>query len=71
MTSEDILVGLFMTVFFVLLIGGTITVGLWLNVTKCNAQFADFEHRWGVWEGCMLKTDGKWIPDERYRVLEE
>lgn len=28
--------------------------------------------RWGFWEGCMFQTaDGKWVPDEVFRVAEE
>jgi len=41
-----------------------------LMILQCNAQFNDFEHKWGILSGCMIKKEGKWINTEYYRLLE-
>ena len=49
----------------------TLAFSNWVDFMQCNAKYADFIHRWGIIERCLIRHDGKWIPDERFRVLDE
>lgn len=33
-------------------------------------QRSGFEVSWGPIQGCLIKKDGKWIPDKNYRDLD-
>lgn len=37
----------------------------------CSSKWSDFENRYGLIEGCMVKQDGKWFPSDRVRSIEE
>jgi hypothetical protein len=41
------------------------------NQYRCGAQWSDFENRYGIIEGCMVKQGDKWFPEERVRAIEE
>ena len=41
----------------------------WFGVNACDAQWADFEHRFGYWSGCMVEYEGTWYPDDVVRTL--
>lgn len=37
----------------------------------CGAKWSDFENDFGLFSGCRVKVDGKWIPEDRIRKWEE
>lgn len=38
---------------------------------RCSVQWSDFENRYGIIEGCMVKQGDKWVPEARVRAIEE
>lgn len=54
-----------------------ILLGLSLGLTligsriSCQNKYADFPNRFGIWTGCQIKPDDKWIPAESYYFKEE
>ena len=36
----------------------------------CEKQFADFEHRYGFIEGCMVKHKGVFVPSDLFRMID-
>ncbi len=54
-----------------LLILGTIVLGYWSDATTCNQRYASFEHKYGFFSGCLIKVNGKWVPDESFYVKED
>ncbi len=41
-----------------------------LEVARCGIKYVDYEPKYGLISGCMVKVNGRWIPDERLRVVE-
>lgn len=55
----------------VLLITVTIIITIWVGHIRCDNQFQNFERKFKIIGGCLVKEDGgKWVPDERFRVVE-
>ena len=60
--------------FIGLIIVGMLTVFLiaWaidpLFSRTCHRQFGSFIHTYSFWEGCMIKVDGKWIPEQNFII---
>lgn len=50
---------------------GMIAIGIALDAMSCSARFASFEHKYGIFSGCLIKVNEKWIPDEAYYVKED
>lgn len=41
--------------------------------TSCYFRWSDsgFESDYSVFSGCRIHVDGRWIPEERYRQIDE
>lgn len=39
-----------------------------LSSKSCQDSWRDFEYRYGIWEGCQIKVDGKWINTTNYYI---
>jgi hypothetical protein len=50
------------------LIGG---LGFILEKISCQNKYEEFPNRYGIWQGCQIKPDDKWIPAESYYFKEE
>lgn len=48
-----------------------VTLGAGLAWGACSMRYArtDLESRWVFPSGCQIKFNGKWIPEDRYRVI--
>lgn len=53
-----------------ILLVGILALGKWIDSVSCNARYQDFEHKYEFISGCMVKEKGKWIPDDKFRVVE-
>ncbi len=55
------------------IIGVTLIGGILWNSAACNAKWtrSGFESDYGIIQGCVIKVKGRWIPEERYRDLDE
>lgn len=51
------------------LLGGIFFGSFELEKAKCYKRYSDFEVRWQIPEGCMIKPNSKWIPSQNYREL--
>ena len=53
----------------VLVLAGVLNYSL--EAGRCARKWGGFENKYGYWEGCQIKLDGKWIPSESYYFKEE
>lgn len=68
-TKEYIVFSLFLAVFFVALVVGA----LLLDSLSCSSRwkYSGLESSSGPLQGCLVHLpDGRWIPDDRYREIE-
>jgi len=44
---------------------------LWFYRYSCKSQAAlmDMPYSWGIVQGCMIRSKGKWVPLKNYRML--
>lgn len=44
---------------------------LWLSSVKCASRWeqSGFETSYGPLQGCLVRHDGRWIPEENYREM--
>lgn len=57
----------------ILILGAAVTVGALIDRKTCEETWKDsaFEHRWGLWSDCQIKTKQGWIPARSYRAGQE
>ena len=49
-----------------------ICVGCYMFEKKaCSEKYMSFEYKFSFYAGCMIYYEAKWIPVERFRILEE
>lgn len=67
-TFKEIIAGAIITLIAVAIIALPI---YWVAKYSCEQHWRDagFESRFGVFAGCQLYVDGRWIPSEVYRVV--
>ena len=51
--------------------GIAIAIAYWWGLSVCDAQWVDFDHRYGLFSGCMVEYGGTWYPDEVVRSVIE
>lgn len=63
--SGDII---FSVLAFFLVLGASI----WLSSSTCaeKSRLMKKRHNYGLISGCMIESDGAWVPIESYRTLE-
>ena len=71
MTAEDILALLVFIFGIILFILAILGISYALDKKVCNDRFATFEHKYGLFSGCLIKINDKWIPDESYYLKED
>jgi hypothetical protein len=42
-----------------------------LTGTICNEQWSDYEHRYSIMTGCLVKTDSGFVPEENVLVTDD
>lgn len=45
--------------------------GVLYSSFECGRKWESFEYRYKWFAGCQVKDDDKWVPEERFRILEE
>lgn len=57
----------------VVVVGGMIGLANMAAKASCEQQWADsgFAAQYGFFSGCRIAKDGKWIPTDVYRELED
>ena len=55
------------------LFAAVLAIALWLSSIACAARWdsSGFQSRFGVMAGCQIMYTGRWIPEERYRAVED
>lgn len=45
---------------------------LWFDSIACEERSVSFErHKWGIFSGCMVKHNGKWLPLDNIRGFDD
>lgn len=65
----EVMFGLFIVLIFIVM-GG---IAIAINYVSCSARWADtFKTDFGIFQGCRIEVaPGKWIPEDRYREVEQ
>jgi len=71
--SDDTKVAIIVSGIIVCLIVFLISSGIWISSVMCRTSWEDsgFYSRYKIMAGCQIKVDGRWIPEERYRTIED
>jgi len=53
----------------VTMVAFVLAVGLSVSALSCHSRWvkSGYETSWGPLQGCNIKVDGRWIPEDRYR----
>lgn len=58
-------------IFIGLCIAFVVGIGACTDRWVCYSKYSsEFETKWSIPEGCMIKVGSKWIPDDRYREFD-
>jgi hypothetical protein len=62
--------GLFL--FLVVLLGGTMAFSYYTGERTCAARWeqSGLESSFGLWQGCLVKVQGRWLPASTIREVE-
>lgn len=54
-------------------VGITVVPGYFLNYNTCRSKAAvlNTDYKFGFYEGCFIKEDGKWVDYDRYRIVNQ
>lgn len=42
-----------------------------LSSYQCKSRWPDYETSYGLVQGCLVKNNGKWIPDDGMRAVDQ
>lgn len=68
MDRETAFVGCLALLALGLILIGCVGAGEWASRASCNAQWADFDHRYSFWTDCQVKVNGRWVPAKTLRA---
>ncbi len=71
MSKEDLMVCIGLVVFTGVFILGTLGIKCLIEAKRCEDRFASFEHKYGIFSGCLIKVNDQWVPDESYYIKED
>jgi len=51
----------------------TVVPGYFFNYNTCRSKAAvlNTDYKFGFYEGCFIKEDGKWVDYDRYRIINQ
>ena len=63
--------GLIVAIGFGVIIGVVLGGSALFAAVQCGAKTPGMDSDWGPVQGCMVKVNGKWVPYDRWRVVDE
>lgn len=68
--EHPIIAAIFVVAFAVFI---TIVPAYFTNYNTCRSKAAvlNTDYRFGFYEGCFIKEDGKWVDYDRYRIINQ
>jgi hypothetical protein len=67
MTGRKLIAAMVYSFCIIVLVLGGLVLFVELSICKAKWEGSGFDYEYGIWSGCRIKVDDKWLPEKNYR----